>query len=340
MAHQPITPFYVPENAAGMLAFRPAATVRRAGMAEAMRIIADEVGLDEFAEKFHVDLSKPGAHKLGFEDVEWVTCGIGIGRARARDSNNRELHSLSFSGLTIRTIAPFDFLGLLRQWNLECTEVREGGRSYYRLTGPMQPIFGPHPCACLLDDRTIVFDEEERILPLIRRQVPMPPSYLRGQDWERASHGLLAAAIDNEDGKFAKLYDLGRPDDALVLELLKGVQHWTFGVADSDSLSTHLSARLLGSEPSQTLARTIESFVKMTRDQLEQVDSGATMPELERLCLRMAKEFLAKLKIQQTENSVELRTDGFGSLADLAAIVLADAKGSKAALEDKKSKKR
>ena len=59
-------------------------------------------------------------------------------------------------------------------------------------------------------------------------EVPPLPAFLRGPDWERACRGLLAVAVNNRDGAFAKPIDLGRPEDAVVLSFFKGVDHWTF----------------------------------------------------------------------------------------------------------------
>ena len=96
----------------------------------------------------------------------------------------------------------------------------------------------------LPDDRTIVFDEEKVIRKLAGRRAPPLPAFLRGPDWERACRGLLAVAINNQDGAFAKSYDLGRPDDAVVLSLFKGVDHWTFSVDDADAIVLRACGRL------------------------------------------------------------------------------------------------
>ena len=65
------------------------------------------------------------------------------------------------------------------------------------------------------------------------------PAFVQNTDWERASRGLLAFAINNQDDAFAKHYDLGRPDDAVVLSLFKGVDWWIAGVDDDDAIVLH-----------------------------------------------------------------------------------------------------
>ena len=91
----------------------------------------------------------------------------------------------------------------------------------------------------LLDDRTIVFDEENVIRKIASGEDPAPPAYLRGEEWEHASRGLVAIAINNQNDSFAKRYDLGRSDDALVLSLFKGLDTWILGVDDADAIVLH-----------------------------------------------------------------------------------------------------
>ena len=66
----------------GVVAFRPAAAFRRAGM-DRLVPLSTRPRLDilsELSEELKVDTSRPGRLKLGFEDIEWVICGVGFGR--------------------------------------------------------------------------------------------------------------------------------------------------------------------------------------------------------------------------------------------------------------------
>ena len=164
---KPIELVYVPENMVGLVAFRPAATFRRAGMAHfATRIHeAAVLALTELlgSMKPNRGVKTRDGQSLGLEDIEWVTCGVGFGRTIRRTADGQILHSMMFSGLTVRATRPFDWMAFLRAWGMEFTEVREPGVVYHRITGPLKEVLGPEPGGVYLpDDRTIVIAEEER----------------------------------------------------------------------------------------------------------------------------------------------------------------------------------
>ena len=94
------------------------------------------------------------------------------------------------------------------------------------------------------DDRTIVFDEEHVIRRIAGGEDPALPAYLRGKEWERASRGLVAMLSIIATTQFAKHYDLGRPDDAVVLSLFKGVDTWIIGVEDADAIVLQADANM------------------------------------------------------------------------------------------------
>ena len=328
----PIELVYVPENMVGLLAFRPAATFRRGGMAQFATRIREATILamhDGLKSMKQIEASRPERMMLRLEDIEWVTCGINFGRTHLKNADEAIMHTLSFGGSTVRAVRPFDWLAFLRAWGLEFTEVREPGGMYQRITGRLKPVFGPNPCVYLPDDRTIVLEEEAPIQKLIRKVKPGLPAYLTGPEWDLASRGLLAIAFNNQDGAFAKAYDLGRPDDAEVLSLFKGVDRWVFGVDDADAISLHAMA-VCGTNASETIAGKVESLVKLGRAALEH-PGPEVASELNGHALPMVKGLLANLRVGHDNGSVQLHTAGFGTLAELGAIIEADLKAEVAA---------
>ena len=166
--------------------------------------------------------------------------------------------------------------------------------------------------------------KKKTIQKLVRKEKPGVPAYLSGPEWDRASRGLLAVAINNQDGAFAKAYDIGRrPDDAVFLSLFKGVDRWVFGVDDADAIALHALAAC-GPDASETIARTVESLVKLGREALEHPGPDDTVGEFYGRSLQMAKTLLANLRVGRGNGSVELHTEGFGTLAEFGALVEAD----------------
>jgi len=313
---------YACDSSVGVVAFRPAATFRRPGMTRFPKLIS-QAFLTELAMACKVDLAAPNRLKLGLDDIEWVAAGLSFGRAKYAGDKEWIRHSLTFKGLTIRTIAPFDWRRFLREWRFELREVSEGNRVYYKVQGELKLLLGMNPCVYLPDDRTILLDEEAAIQKLVRRQNPVVPAYLTGPDWERVSRGLLAVAIHNQDGEFAKQYDLGRPDDAVVLSLFKGVDRWVFGVDDADAIVLHAAAACRDGA-SATIARLVESLVKRERDAMTaspEPDTAATDFDEDRFFLRFERTLLTKLRVGHDDRSVDLRADGVGTLADFGSFV-------------------
>jgi hypothetical protein len=327
----PLLPPYVQEGAAGVIAFRPAATFRRMGLTLPLLDTVMGIDLSEISKAYHAITSKPGSLKLGVEDIEWVTCGIRFGRGKNNEGD--VCHTFMIGGPTVRMVAPFDWRAFLRQWRFDLVEARQGGRVYYKLTGPLARALGPHPCLCLLDDRTVVFDEEEGIRAFLGRGPSQPPAYIRGPAWERASRGLLAVAIHNEDGAFAKQYDLGQPDDAVPLSLFKDVNNWTVWVDDADSIALHAAAACRNGAASQAISGVIDSLLRSARAAMKQAPEtlavGARELSDEDLEYCMLKTLLPKIRVERTERSVELRADGVGTLADVGSFIKAQADGEK-----------
>jgi len=329
-------PLYVPEDAAGMVVIRPGAALRHKGMAWLCSpLLSYFVGVDasEFLADFPALLPKPKHEparqdliKLDCKQLDWAACGFSFGRSKGADG--KELHTLRFAAPTVRMLAPFDWLAFLRQWRLEFAEIREAGHVYYKMTGPVARLLGPDGCVYLPDDRTIVLDREKSIRKLAAGESRPLPAFLRGPDWECARKGLIAIALNTQDPVLVKEYDLGRPDDALILPLFKDVDHWTLSVADADAMVVRAAAVCRDRAVSEVLTRTIESLVKMGKGSLEQelADPEVHVVDAHVRATRMAKALLANLRTERAGRSVAVYTDGFGTFADLAAIVEAELK--------------
>ena len=324
---EPIELIHVPEMIhdhgpmVGLVAFRPAATFSHRGMSRYAAMLRDNC-VAEAAKGLKVDPSKPGFLKLGLEDIAWLTCGMAIrhGKSQSKDGE-KTLYAFMLSGLTVRTVKPFDWLAFLRQWRFEFTEAREGTRVYYKVPGQMGFIIDPHPAVYLPDDRTIVFDTEAMIQQLLRREKRVIPAFLTGPEWERASRGLLAVAINNQDGAFVKKIDLNRPGDAVVLSLFKGVESLVFGVEDRDDFALRATAVCQGDAPRDALVRTVEALIGQGR---KYVDQPARPGAHHGQSRQMLIDLLANVQVSKADGRAIFQSTDFGRLTDLAAIMEAE----------------
>ena len=317
---------YVPDRMNGVVAFRPAALVSRPGMGLLTPLVR-QLWADDLAyitKELKVETSRPGFLKLGCEEIESIVCGFRFGQPvdKAKNADGGPLHSIEFGGLTVRAVDPFDWLAFLRQWKMELQEVRRGPGVCCKIGGPIADEFGYPIYIYLPDDRTLVCGDETWFRESTGQTVPRLPAYLRGADWERVSRGLLAVAINNRGGSFAKDYDLGRPDDAVVLECFKGVERWVLGVASSDAPALHAEATAIDPESAALTARSIDRLAKLGLASL-----GSSTPDAgeQERALRIARTFLANLKVWDDGRSVVLSAGDFGTFVDVAAIIKAEA---------------
>ncbi len=313
-------PIYFTSRMNGVLALHTEAMSRNEGAARLWPLLSGiDIGIDFawLAKKLAVDRNRPGFIRPRLSDIEWITLGIHFGEARA--NNGRVMHRLETDHWTIRMVAPFDWLAYLRQWRFDLTEIREGNGRYYRIVGMMAEQFWPGGGIYLPDDRTVVFGDEKELRSLARGEVPPLPTYLRSADWERACRGLLAIAFDNHDGSLAKDYDLGRPDDAAVLRMLKGVDHWTFCLEDNETISLRAEAHCEGADPAEAVAQHAGMLAQLGREALGALKL-APGDQHER-AVSMGRDLLSKLGIVREGNVVRAHTTGFGTIADLASVV-------------------
>jgi hypothetical protein len=326
---KPSAPLYLRDGKDGVLVFRPAATFRHAGMSRFADLL-DEGMRQELAE-LKIDPAQPGFLRLSVRDIEWVTASVGFGKTT--NDKREKRHVLRLGNPVVRTVAPFDWLALLRLCHCKVEEVRIEAGTYYRIRGPIADQLGPNACVYLPDDRTIIVDDETNIRELVGMP-PTTPDYLRGVDWRGASQGLFAVALKNGNGLFAKHYETGRPDDALVLPLFKYVDHWVFSVADTDALALWASAVCRDRGASDAVARAVGSLCALGRETLANTDRHAA-GESEQRASRLVEALLAHLSIIQVDklnapdgpplnNLMALQADRMGTLADLATILKAE----------------
>ncbi len=337
-----VTP-YVREGSDGVVVFRPAAALRHKGMDRLLALFQTEVLNVDFsmiARELKVDTLRPGFLNLRPQDIDWVSACIDFGRSVPNGQLDKHRppsgavdesrHTIRFGTPSVRMLMPFDWLAYLRQWRFEFEEVRLKGHRYFRITGKLRQLLGPNPCVFVPDDRSIVLDEEDVIRTIAAGEDPAPPSYVRGKQWERATSGLIAIAINNQNDTFAKHYDFGQPDDAMLLPLFKGLDTWIFGVEDADPIVLQADAACRDRGASEAISRSLDSLIKLGGESIEQnlpesPDAGA-----QNQIAHMLKALAANVRVEHTDSAVTVHAEGFGTLADFASIVNGDAQESKA----------
>jgi hypothetical protein len=313
---------FVSESAPGLIAFRPAATMRRARMPQTIANMLAELGgdLPTVAKELGLEPPAPGQGELALDQIDWIIATLGFGNAKPA-SDGRPMHRVQIAPSTIRTIKAFDWLAFLRAWHIPLTAVRSNGHAYYQIGGTMKRVFGgKSPCVYLPDSRTIVFKDEDELLKVLSRAKPVIPSILSGTDWERSERALLAIVIGNKHGEISKTYDLGRPDDKLAVGLFKNVDHWLFRVDDTDSITIHAHAAC-NADCDEEIAGTAESLVEMARASLQARPINSQASPIQERGWRMLAGLVQNARVTHGAHEVEVRSDGFGTLTDFGSII-------------------
>ncbi len=99
---------------------------------------------------------------------------------------------------------------------------------------------------------------------------------------------------------------------------------------DADAIVLRAAAACRGSDVSEVIARSIDSLVKLGRDAINHADPKAKeFADHERM-FRMITSLMANMRVERTDRSVGIHTDGFGTLADVASMIEAETKEPKA----------
>lgn len=330
----PAAPLYLRDGMDGVVLFRPAATLQHVPMQkQLLPLLRDAAGIEasieELAKQYHVDTKRPGFLWLRLQDIEWITAAVGLDRTKSNQADSP--HTLMLGSPAIRTVAPFDWLAFVRQWGCTLEEVHVDKAVYYRVKGPITELLGPGTAGVYLpDDRTFVIDQESAIRKLVGKP-PAALDYLQGPEWKGASRGLFALALRNPGGELARRYDLGRPDDKLVIPLLKGVERWVFSIADDDAIKVSAFAVCRDQAGAEMVARAIDSLEQVVLGALREQAHETTADEAEKRATQMAKRLLDSLTVLrgnavrldglvQADNYVAVRAERFATLADLAAF--------------------
>lgn len=328
-------PCFLEDGVKGAIVVRPAAALRRSWVVGLSTWISAALGDDlaGFQRRLKADPFKKGRIEIACKDVDWVSCRLDA--YQRRDDKGEQHRRITASSPVVRMVAPFDWPAYLCQFGFGLTELKESGGAYYRITVPSEtnrrfakiPFFSkgfPASCVYVIDDRTIWWCSEESIKGFLARKALRTPKFPTGPEWDRASAGLVAVAIDCGGGSFLKGFDDRNPGDAVALSFFKGVERMTLSLADADEMSWKLSADCRPGDASAGLSRILDVVSKYM---LAELDSdladgpvAAQDDPLRESAEKMVKELLGHVRIEHTDHAVVLHANASGRLEDQAPV--------------------
>jgi beta-lactamase regulating signal transducer with metallopeptidase domain len=315
---------FVSANAPGLIAIRPAATLRRIQSRQALSFLLSDFGGDftANAKELGIEPPAPGQGELNLDQIDWLILTLGFGKAKAGPSGPA-MHRVDMGLETVRTITPYDWLGFLRAWHFPLIPVSVNGHTYYQIkaSGALKRLLGEKSqCVYLPDGRTIVFKEEGELVKRLSTATPAIPNFASGIDWERSKRALLAVAINNTFGEISNAYDLARPDDKVVLDLFKNVDHWLFHVEDAESIAVHAHAAC-NSVCGERIASSAKSLLDMARSSLQARTAKAPTGTTQERAWRMLGGLVQNVRVNDGPLEVDVNSNGFGTLADFGSIM-------------------
>jgi beta-lactamase regulating signal transducer with metallopeptidase domain len=309
---------YLPEDVQGLVAVRPAALFRRAGMAR-YRVMLNLWIAQRWAEAARecgFDPAQPGLGPLRVEMFEEAMTLVQYWRADGAKPNGRVGIG---EVLSVRTTEPVDWVTLFRALKQDPTELRAGERVYYKVRNL---TYGPDGCFFCPDDRTLVFAREKWMLQILNRKAPSAPVFAKAKDWERFLRGLAVVAVDNRDGR---LTEFVAEDDVTPLSAFEHANQWTLGIENDDGIVFRAVATCPDAVGSESVARGAETLLGAARKEFE----NARQEKLHQQggaekTVQMVLDFVKQMRVERDGDSVLVRSTGLGTLADLAALVAAE----------------
>jgi hypothetical protein len=223
----------------------------------------------------------------------------------------------------IRTVEPFDWEKTLRAWIPKLTEARTEGHVYYKLG--KDNMIGGNACLYFPDNRTVVLNTEEDLVRVIHRNGR--PAYLQAINWERLAGSLLAAVIDNRDGRMSSIPGKAEKDDVELALLFKNAQGWAVGLADEDQVGLRALATCVDATAGEATARAAEGLLRTLLEQVDQsiLNSSGDKKDQSNEALRLEKVLASSLHVTRNGSTVSIAATGAPKLADLFGLLLADA---------------
>jgi beta-lactamase regulating signal transducer with metallopeptidase domain len=303
----------------GVVAFRPRATFQRSGMNTYAKLadtaLAEAIAY--VAKGLKLSPDDAGQLKLAIEDIEEFACGVAL-KVRMQDGKKQQM--MMTAGWMVRAARPFNAKALMTPWKAWLTEVREGGRTYYRISTAAMPMLGKGFCVYFPDDRTVVLDVEESILEILRRKAPIAPKFAQGSDWERVSRGLFAVAFDTTNKEWFRTdSEEDRKEAEPFLPLVEDTTRVVFGADESGEIAIHVIATTPAGGHTEGIRKSIDHLLGVIREDLADPKNkpAGVLPDVQ---LRMFKALVDNARIETAEREVVVRCARLGTLTDFARI--------------------
>ncbi len=309
----------LPGHDMGFLAARPAAIFRIPGMRRYAEMLDAEIaGL----------LKRHGAAEVGFnvESIEQAVIGLNI---LPRDPKNKKPGRFMTGAFVVRSVHERDWLPLvssfLKALDPKCsalTPVEFEGRVYY--TSACPPI-GAHLSVYFPDRRTLVAGPEEAIRAMIKQPASHWATFATREDWNQASRGLYAIAINNVDHRWKFDLDPATPDESQFESMIATSSRVVFGLDWGETFGLKAIATYDTDGAATYAARVLPQLLSKASPALSELEASARSSKRKESeeFYRVARAVLGACVVRQSGRTVELEGRKNLSASEVAALGMA-----------------
>jgi hypothetical protein len=302
----PLDVSFLPPDAPGALALRPAALFHRPALAGVRGLVEDEIAA------FLKEVNIKGRFLLGLDEIEQVT---GRMWARTDPKKKENKHSLIFSLFSIRCVRDFDWKRQMHEFFPDAVEVPHAGGVFYHCALPPCEAVpkGGEATWWIPDGRTIVFDSDKNLRRLIERKGKPGSSPAWAEGWRQVEHGLAACVVDGRASSVVSWIDKADKDAApLVLPL--GKVEWVTAGLDAEG-RVQAIADCGSKKGSESLVRSLRTLLGTARFTLTQPSAASPGGAREKSAEdRLAETFLSSATVAREGNRVLLHAETGGHL--------------------------
>jgi beta-lactamase regulating signal transducer with metallopeptidase domain len=296
---------YVPSDAVGVGAVRPAEFFRRPGAA----VLVDPINA-AFAALLP-EFFFSGDPVLRLDAIEQIVGEVSL--THDAKAPKGEQNKLILSPNLIRTEKDFDWKKRMQIVVPKAEEIHYRGKIYYK-GKPKIPGLNGDICYYIPDARTLVLHSETTIRRALDGQKG-GSAFTSSADWRRVEQGLLAVAMDVRRAR-----NITKEEEPELAPLFENTANLVFGIDLNDALTVRAFATCADDQAAETLVRWVKSQIAEGIASLdkERGEKTAPMPFDDHLY----RSLLKHTRVEQHGSEATLRTQAAIDFAELGKLLM------------------
>jgi hypothetical protein len=312
---EPFELSYLPPDARCVLALRPAALLRRPGLA------GYAAKLNLALQAMPGPLGLQGKLRLSAEDVEQVIMWGSFAR-NAKDKEHP--HSVSFALPVIRCVRDFDWKAQMKEFLPQSEQVHHAGGVYYRQPkSDKANTLLEYFCWYIPDGRTLVTGGEDALRKLIEDKGKKGTAFAWAAGWKKVDRSLCALALHTQALDVNTILERRDPTDALIVPVLENASWLTLGIDGGDEAHLRAFAQCPGEDAAGKVLAAARTLLEQGRKAVKAEGDKAHREE-DYLTCTFVRQLLqtAAVRRQQTQVEFHCHAGGFNEYLQAAASAL------------------